>query len=612
VFGFRISDFGFGLAVLEVKPSPYPLLARSTLAFQTFSGNLRRVRNLLLRSRYLLAAIAGLLLAASFPKIGIAGLAWVAPGVMLAAALGTRGGETFRIGYVAGLVHYLTALYWLLLIPFRWHGIPVGPAAGWLALGAFLALFPAGWVWLITQVQGPRSKIQSESEKGSPPPYVGGYDRGVDSARWLLRTLWTLSGAAAWVGMEMFIARVFSGFPWDLLGVSQYKMIPLIQIASFTGVYGVSFVVVGTSLSLFAAAMTILRQSAMRSAWVPDIILPSLAVLLLFLWGFRRLNEPDTIEWLRPIGRPEGLRVTLIQPSIPQTFIWDDTKSDQRFAELLKLSEQALTNKTDLLIWPEAAVPKLFRYYKEMFEPVTELARSNHVWMIIGADDMEPKPGSTSPEDADYFNSSFLITPEGGLKETYRKRGLVIFGEYIPLVRWLPFMKYLTPAQGSFTPGLSPIPFKFADLHVTTSVLICFEDIFPHLAQQYVKDDTDFLVNITNNGWFNESAAQWQHATTAIFRTIENGVPLLRCSNNGLTCWVDQFGRIRQIFRDSKGSVYGHGFMTVEIPLGPHDRHRTFYNAHGDVFGWVCVGWTVVLLGRKVVALRRLKMPNTW
>jgi apolipoprotein N-acyltransferase len=565
------------------------------------------------RNRYLVAGLAGLMMAASFPKLGIAGLAWVAPGVMLAAALGTRGGESFRVGYVAGLVHYLVSLYWLLLIPYRWHGIPVGPAAGWLALGAFLALFPGMWVWTLqslkSKVQGLKSEVQTpgaESEEEGPPLYVGGCVVGVDSGSWIARMVWTMSGAAAWVGMEMFIARVFSGFPWDLLGVSQYKLIPLIQIASVTGIYGVSFIIVWTSLSLFAAAMTILRRPTVRSAWVADIILPATTVLVLFVLGFRRLNAPEAgmTEDPGPPGRPRTLRVAFVQPSIPQTFIWDDTKSDERFAELLKLSEQALTNKTDLLLWPEAAVPKLFRWYKEMFLPVTTLARSNHVWTIIGADDMEPKPGSDKADDADYFNSSFLISPEGELRGIYRKRGLVIFGEYIPLERWLPFMKYFTPAQGSFTRGRGPVPFKLTDLHVTTAVLICFEDIFPHLAREYVKDDTDFLVNITNNGWFGESAAQWQHATSAIFRTIENGVPLLRCSNNGLTCWVDRFGRIRQIFQDSKESVYGPGIMTADIPLTSDARGRTFYNAHGDVFGWVCVGWSVLLVGGKVVRMR--------
>src|SRR5512137_2390464 len=104
-----------------------------------------------MRSRYLLAVLAGLLLAAAFPQVGIAGFAWVAPALMLAAALGKSGWESFRIGYVAGLDHYLASLYWLLLIPYRWHSIPLGPAAGWLSLSAYLALYPATWVWLLSR-----------------------------------------------------------------------------------------------------------------------------------------------------------------------------------------------------------------------------------------------------------------------------------------------------------------------------------------------------------------------------------------------------------------------------------------------------------------------------
>ena len=107
----------------------------------------------LIRSRYLLAVLAGLLLASSFPKIGIAGMAWVAPALMVAAALGKSRGDSFRIGYVAGLAYYLASLYWLLLIPYRWHSIPLGPAAGWLSLSAYLALYPATWVWLLSEGQ---------------------------------------------------------------------------------------------------------------------------------------------------------------------------------------------------------------------------------------------------------------------------------------------------------------------------------------------------------------------------------------------------------------------------------------------------------------------------
>jgi apolipoprotein N-acyltransferase len=116
------------------------------------------------RSRYPLGILAGLCLAASFPKIGIAGLAWVAPGLMLAAALGKGGAEAFRIGYVAGLTHYLASLYWLLLMPYRWHDIPFGPAAAWLGLGAYMAFFPAVWVWLMMKVASPKAEGRNPAE----------------------------------------------------------------------------------------------------------------------------------------------------------------------------------------------------------------------------------------------------------------------------------------------------------------------------------------------------------------------------------------------------------------------------------------------------------------
>ena len=166
----------------------------------------------------------------------------------------------------------------------------------------------------------------------------------------------------------------------------------------------------------------------------------------------------------------------------------------------------------------------------------------------------------------------------------------------------LPFVKWFTPIEGGFTPGDRPVPFEVENPKVTTSVLICFEDVFPHLARQYAEDDTDFLVNLTNNGWFGESAAQWQHAAGALFRAIENGLPLIRCSNNGLTGWVDLHGRLRQVFRDDHGTIYGPGFLSTEIPLPALGAKRTltFYNRHGDWFGWACVGLAGLMLTRRM------------
>jgi apolipoprotein N-acyltransferase len=210
----------------------------------------------------------------------------------------------------------------------------------------------------------------------------------------------------------------------------------------------------------------------------------------------------------------------------------------------------------------------------------------------------------------------------------YKKRSLVIFGEYIPLTRWLPFLKWFTPIQEGFTPGDRPVEFEMTisretnpparhesasakeaggpdtddflkpPLRVRTSPLICFEDIFAPLARECAGLNVDFLVNLTNDGWFGESAAHWQHAAAALFRAVENDLPLIRCTNNGLTCWFDSKGRLRGLFMDNDGNVHGAGFMRVSLPLPDAGAKPppTFYHEHGDWFGWGCGGLAVLAL----------------
>jgi apolipoprotein N-acyltransferase len=565
-----------------------------------------------------LAIAAGLLLSAAFPGLSVAGFAWVAPGLMVAAALGATGAETFRIGYVAALAHYLSMLYWLLLIPYRWHGIPLAPGLGWLALSAFLALFPALWVWLVGGTVGSKSHASSFASQVAPPAHEAGAQQSptaddedrsiiIPPRSWLGRFVWAICGAAVWVAFEMIHARILGGFPWGLLGASQFHMLPLIQVASVTGIYGVSFLVIWVSLSLLSAGLMVVRRPTARSVWVGELFLPIMVVAILFNVGLRKLaHEPQPARWLKTV---------LLQPSIPQTLIWDASKDADRFQELLRLSELALTNAADLMIWPEAAVPKMLRYDQATFDGITGLARRHHVWMIVGSDDAERRRNSSNPDDADYFNSSFLISPEGQLLERYIKRNLVIFGEYLPLQRVFPFLKYFTPIQGGFTPGPGPVSYDLKDLGVQTSVLICFEDIFPQLARADISSKTDFLVNITNDGWFGEGPAQWQHATSALFRTVETELPLVRCANNGLTCWIDSSGRMRDVFRDSLGTTYGPGFLVAAIPLPPPGAIHapTFYTRYGDLFGWSCVSISGAMLVRRVSAVlgQRPRRPTS-
>ena len=554
-----------------------------TMNYSPF-GTLRRfLSELLWRSGYLAAIATGLLLTAAFPKFAVAGFAWVVPGLLLAIAQDRSRGEAFRVGYVAGLAHFLSSLYWLLLIPVDWF-----PVLGWISLSAVLALFVGGWVWLLAEKIG--------------------------EGNWARRTRWALAGAAVWVALEMVRARVLGGFPWDFLGVSQYRMVPLIQIASVTGVYGVSFLVVWFSLSLFSAMRTLFGDPTRRYVWQAEIALPLVTIIGLFIFGYVRAGQGNTPT--------TSLRITLVQPSIPQTLIWDPVQNESRFQQLIRLTEQSLeetrktetgerviqivdpanpdnqqtntlpvrsphrtqdASRTDLLIWPESAVPNLDG---DTVNAITRLVQSNRVWIIFNSDDVEFRRDATN-----YFNSAFLVTPRGELAEVYHKRKLVMFGEYIPLVQWLPLVKYLTPITGSYQSGDRPVAFELGDPHVNAAPLICFEDTFPGVARASAGDNVDFLVNLTNDGWFGNSAAQWQHMASAAFRAVENNLPLVRCSNNGISCWIDATGRVQEVFKDRNGSAYGAGGLTLDIPLTQEGAGRapTFYHRHGDWFGWACV-----------------------
>lgn len=530
----------------------------------------------LLRSRSAWAIFAGVLFALAQPKFEIAGLAWIAPAVLLLATLGATGKEAFRIGYVAGITQQLSTLYWLLFIPF-----PAGAIAGWVLLSAYLAIYPAIWCWFAwrvfpTRVQAPLF---------DPAPL-----EAIAETSWPRRMLWALVCAAAWVALEMAAARMLSGFPWNFLGISQFRMLPMIQIASITSVYGVSFVIAFFAVSLFSAGMLIPSEPLRGRRWLSEIV-PALALILFVaLFGLREISQHKTSS--------RKVRAALIQPSIPQTLIWDPAENTNRFNELIRLSEMALAAKPDLVIWPEAAVPNLLRYDRHTWDSVTNFAITGKVWMILGADDAVPREDA-SRREADFYNSSFVISPTGQIAGAYRKRRLVAFGEFVPFADQLPFMKKLSPVgENSFSAGDQATPFHLPALALTTSVLICFEDTFPQLAREYVREDTDFLLNLTNNGWFGESAAQWQHAAAAMFRAIENRVPLVRCANNGLTCWVDEIGRLHEVYLGDSDDIYGRGFKTAHIPLlgRGEKREPTFYNRNGDVFGWSCVGVAALAL----------------
>jgi apolipoprotein N-acyltransferase len=390
--------------------------------------------------------------------------------------------------------------------------------------------------------------------------------------------------------MEMGISRILNGFPYSL-GLSQYKFLALIQIASVTGVYGVSFIVVWTSAALACAFLLARGTRPALRVFARELVVPGVALAAILLFGCFKLCIPEV-----PGAR---LKVALIQPDIPQTIIWDVNERTNRLHKLVELSNLAMAHGADLLVWPEAALPEnMVGRNRETQDLITALVRSNGVWMVFGGVDNAVKRDAAGAAETVRFNAAFFIDPAGDLIARYFKRRLVVFGEYMPAARWLPFLKHLGMTGGGLEAGSKSVHFQMTRPRARIAPLICFEDVFPHVTRESVDEDTDFLLNLTNNGWFGASAAQWQHAVAALLRAVENGVPLVRCTNNGLTCWIDVRGRIHDAYFPGSSDIYQAGYKIVEVPLrnSAGAGHRTFYNRYGDVFGWSCLAFALASL----------------
>jgi apolipoprotein N-acyltransferase len=261
--------------------------------------------------------------------------------------------------------------------------------------------------------------------------------------------------------------------------------------------------------------------------------------------------------------------------------MWDADASDTSFEVAARLTEQALALQPDLLVWPEGS----FGLSQENFDRIRYQTVEAEVAWIFGGDGR----AVTADGQVDVFNSAYLIGATGGMEARYDKCRLVIFGEFIPFENWLPFMRWLTPIGSSFSKGQGAVPFPLLNGTWEASPVICFEDIFAHSTRRHVLDQTDFFLELTNDGWFGESSAQWQHAANVAFRSVENGTPLVRCTNNGITGWFDGCGVLRQILGGGGSEVYKEGLLLANIPRRPMSMSQTIYRRWGDVFGWSCV-----------------------
>jgi apolipoprotein N-acyltransferase len=201
------------------------------------------------------------------------------------------------------------------------------------------------------------------------------------------------------------------------------------------------------------------------------------------------------------------------------------------------------------------------------------------------------------PEDgpAQFYNSAMLFDTEARLLTTYDKQHLVMFGEYVPLEDVLPFLTAMTPIEASFDAGEGNVVFTLPEPEVPFSVLICFEDTVARLARKAVREGARLLINQTNDAWFEESSASWQHLTHSVLRAVENQVPVVRAANNGVSCGITRFGQVHSVLTDANGSTFVQGLKVVESAIATEPLTPTFYTRHGDLLGVAGLGFYAVI-----------------
>ncbi len=494
------------------------------------------------------AILTGLLLFAAFPPLEWSVLAWVAlvPLLMTCAASAPR--AAFLHGLLAGVVFWTLSLVWLTRV--SWNG--------WFFLSLYCALFMAGFAqtvsWWMAR-QGLRSRW------GNP--------------------LMLLSIPAVWVGWEYLRATLFSGFPWNSLGVSQYANLRLIQIAEFGGVYLVSALLVMINAALTLILLQAVRRQAGES-WRPprELLVALLGIVLAQLYGTMALRRlPETTD---------TLKIAAVQVNIPQLEKWSEDWTTAINNRLRRASLQAIQHYApDLIVWPETVVPdfvRTSRVSQKVVGDVIQLGPS----VLMGSMDFDDTGVAVK-----YFNSAFLYQPGAAPPQTYAKRHLVLFGEYIPFEQWLPFLRVLTPVEESFTPGKEAVVFRLG--RRSFAVLICFEDTVAGLARDCVLAGARLLINQTNDAWFDPSWASRQHMANCVFRCVENRVSAVRATNTGITCFIDRQGRIVGSLDRAVGYLPQPAYLTRAVALPSAAMPLTFYTRHGDVVALGCVAFSLTL-----------------
>jgi apolipoprotein N-acyltransferase len=524
---------------------------------------------------WLLASFSGLLLSVCFPPFSCFPAVALALVPLIEAVWGKEWHYACRMGFLAGIVHFGTLLWWISPTISQYGNLP-----GWVAwpvfglLVCYLAVYPAIWSGLVGYWTVGRSRLPS-----------------------------SLALAGTWTLLEWARGHVLSGFPWGYLAYTLEPVPSLIQTAEIWGPCGLTFLIVLLNVLIWKFFKDLLSRGAKDSVFLQGkrVRLAQLGLFLVCLAGLWFFGKLRMEEIAHNDNRLPELRVAAIQGAVPQDRKWDPAF---QFATLniygklsLKATEGLDNSEADrdhgvkapdcLVVWPETATPFYFQVPSSLGEQVRSTARDLDVALLFGS----PAYRVNSAGNVEYLNSVYLLDTDGATAGRYDKRHLVPFGEYLPWGWVTAWVSGLIPAVGQFSPGITSSPLSLQDLHV--GVLICFESIFPALSRETVLEGANFLAVLTNDAWFGRTGAPYQHEIMAIFRAVETRRWVVRAANTGVSSLISPCG-----VRTAKTSLFEPCYIEGRIHLR---KGHTFYVKYGEM--WLllfCLFWALYPFWRKV------------
>ena len=505
------------------------------------------------RYRYLLAACSGIVLFCSFPNVNFFPLAWIALVPLVVALEPVENWKSaFCVGYVTGFLFFAGLLLAIVLL-YPYANI-FATLLGYILLVGYTALYFAVFSVLVHKLP------------------------------WQSGVLFPLGVAAIWVSLEWVRSWLLTGFPWGNIGYSQWNYLQGIQIASLTGIYGISFVIV-----LFNAGIaTLIRR---RQEWRKElmaVIVPCLIAMICLIYGYVAIARSEKVP-------QKSVKVALVPGNIPQIEKWKLENFPKIFARYINLTRKAAVENPDLIVWPETTVRsqvlsgKWVNYNSHFKKMLREIGG---IPMLIGATDLDAFDN--------IYNRVISVSSEGEILGKYAKMHLVPFGEYVPLADFLPNFVQFHPYEHGKAVNLLPIT-NVAALQTHNQIVevgtsICFESAFPNHFRQFVKKGANAMGILTNDAWFTGTAFPELHLAMAPLRAVENRIAIFRCANGGYTCVIDNFGRVTTSFVTPQTEKE---FLIADVPLSEGDL--TFYTRYGDWLPILCLVISILCVAYRIV-----------